>query len=284
MVAKTWRNNAMQSPAMRRRRFLGTSAASLAAPRIAQAQGGRLLKFIPQSDLSVLDPVWSAAYVVRNHALMVFDTLYGVDQAYRIQPQMVEGHRVEDDGKTWLLTLRDGLFWHDREKVLARDCVASIRRWGARDSFGQTLMAATSELTPVDDRTIRFRLARPFPLLPAALGKPGTNVCVMMPERLANTDPFKQVSEMIGSGPFRFIAEDRVPGSLVAYERTRPMSRAPTAHRVSPPVRRSSISTASSGMCCRIPPPPRPRCALASRIGGKLRRSICCRCCGKREL
>src|SRR5580700_810459 len=131
----------MHPPVIRRRRLFGTSAAGLAAPRVVRAQGRRLLKFIPQSDLPVLDPVWSAAYVVRNHALMVFDTLYGMDQSYRIQPQMAEGHRVVDDGKTWFITLRDGLVWHDGEKVLARDCVASIRRWGARDSFGQTLIA-----------------------------------------------------------------------------------------------------------------------------------------------
>jgi peptide/nickel transport system substrate-binding protein len=202
-----------------RRRFLAASAAALAAPHIARAQGRRVLNFIPQSDLSVLDPIWSSAYVVRNHAMMVFDTLYGMDLAYQIQPQMAAGHRVEDAGKTWLIALRDGLAWHDGEKVLARDCVASIRRWGARDGFGQSLMAATDDLDAPDDRTIRFRLNRPFPLLPAALGKPGSSVCAMMPERLANTDPFKQVSEMVGSGPFRFIAKDRVAGSLVAYER-----------------------------------------------------------------
>jgi len=142
-----------------------------------------------------------------------------MDSSYRIQPQMADGHRVEDDGKTWSIALRDGLAWHDGPPVLARDCVASIRRWGARDSFGQTLMAVTDELSAPGDRTIRFRLKRPFPLLPAALGKAGSNVCPMMPERLAATDPFKQVTEMIGSGPFRFIAGDRVPGSLIAYER-----------------------------------------------------------------
>jgi peptide/nickel transport system substrate-binding protein len=202
-----------------RRRFLAASAAAVAAPHIVRAQSGRVLKFIPQSDLSVLDPVWSAAYVVRNHGMMVFDTLYGLDATYQPQPQMAAGHRIEDDGKTWLITLRDGLAWHDGQKVLARDCIASIRRWGARDSFGQTLMAVTDALDAPDDRTIRFRLKRPFPLLPAALGKAGSNVCVMMPERLANTDPFKQVTEMIGSGPFRYVAKERVAGSLVVYER-----------------------------------------------------------------
>ncbi|HUB10508.1 MAG TPA: ABC transporter substrate-binding protein [Acetobacteraceae bacterium] len=205
--------------ALPRRRVLATSAALLAAPAIVRAQAGRVVKFIPQSDLSVLDPIWSQAYVVRNHGMMVFDTLYGLDASYQPQPQMAAGHSVQDGGKTWLISLRDGLAWHDGEKVLARDCVASIRRWGARDSFGQSLIAAADALDAPDDRTIRIRLKRPFPLLLAALGKAGSNVCVMMPERLAKTDPFRQVTEMIGSGPFRYIAKERVSGSLVVYER-----------------------------------------------------------------
>ena len=202
-----------------RRRFLAATAAALAAPAIVRAETKRVLTFIPQSDLSILDPIFTAAYVTRHHGMMVFDTLFGMDGDYQIQPQMAGGYRIDDDGKTWTITLRDGLLWHDGEKVLARDCAASIRRWGARDSFGQTLMGVTDELSATGDKTIRFRLKRPFPLLLAALGKPGSNVCMMMPERLASTDPFKQITEMIGSGPFRFMAKDRVPGSLVAYER-----------------------------------------------------------------
>jgi peptide/nickel transport system substrate-binding protein len=203
---------------MRRRTLLAT-VGTLAAPSIGRGAGAKVLRFIPQSDLAVLDPVWTSAYVTRNHAMMVFDTLYGMDGAYRTTPQMVAGDTTSGDGLTWDLTLRDGLLWHDGGKVLARDCVASIRRWAARDSFGQTLLAVTDDLSAPDDRTIRFRLRRPFPLLPAALGKPGSNVCVMMPERLALTDPFKQVTEMTGSGPFRFKADERVAGARVVYER-----------------------------------------------------------------
>jgi len=203
---------------MPRRSLLGAGAL-LAAPSIGRAQASRALKFIPQSDLAVLDPIWSAAYVTRNHAMLVFDTLYGMDSDYRISPQMLEGHQTEADGLVWRLTLRDGLRFHDREPVLGRDCVASIQRWGRRDSFGQTLLAATDELTALDDRTIQFRLKRPFPLLPSALGKPGSNICAIMPERIALTDPFKQISEIIGSGPFRFKADERIAGSQVIYER-----------------------------------------------------------------
>lgn len=202
-----------------RRRTLLTSPGALAAPGLALAQGRKVLKFIPQSDLGTLDPVWFGGVVVLNHGHMVFDTLYGMDAAYQTQPQMAEGHVIEDDGKTWRIRLRDGLTWHDGEKVLARDCVASIRRWGVRDNSGVTLMAVTEGLDAPDDRTIRFRLRRPFPLLSAALGKPGSTPAFMMPERIARTGPFKQVAEIVGSGPFRFVASDRVSGSLLAYEK-----------------------------------------------------------------
>jgi peptide/nickel transport system substrate-binding protein len=132
---------------------------------------------------------------------------------------MVEGHTVEQNGRLWRLRLRDGLMFHDNTPVLARDCVASIRRWARRDAFGQTLMAVTDELAAADDRTIQFRLKQPFPPLPEALGKIGINMLPIMPERLANTDPFKQVTEMVGSGPFHFLADERVVGARVAYER-----------------------------------------------------------------
>ncbi|MGU3664303.1 ABC transporter substrate-binding protein [Methylobacterium sp. A49B] len=204
---------------LNRRTFVALSGAALAAPALAQGTAARTLKFIPQADLTVLDPIWTTAYVTRNHGLAVFDTLYGTDSAYAAQPQMVAGHTVEDDGKLWRLTLRPGLTFHDGSPVLARDCVASVARWGKRDAMGQTLMAYTDELSAPDDRTIQFRLKKPFALLPDALGKVGSSICAIMPERLAKTDPFTQVTEMVGSGPFRFKADERVVGARVVYER-----------------------------------------------------------------
>ncbi len=207
-------------PKLTRRAVLSAAAAApLAAPSISRAQAGRILRFAPQSDVSVLDPLFTQAYVTRNHALMVFDQLYGLDAQFRPQPQMVEGHDISGDELTWVLTLRDGLRFHDNEPVLARDCVASIRRWGVRDSYGQTLMAATNDLRALDDRRIVFRLKHPFPLLADALAKPGSNICAIMPERLAMTDPFKQVTEMTGSGPFRFNTAERLAGARVVYDR-----------------------------------------------------------------
>ena len=206
---------------MDRRSLLAAAGAGalapLARPAAVRAQSATTLRFTPQQDVATLDPVTTFAYATRNHGYMVFDTLYGMDGSYQATPQMVDGHRVEDDGKRWDLTLREGLRFHDGEKVLARDCVASLRRWAKRDPFGSVLMGATDELSAPDDRTIRFRLKRPFPLLPIALGKASVPVCAMMPERLAETDAFRQVPELVGSGPFRFKADERVPGSLNVY-------------------------------------------------------------------
>jgi peptide/nickel transport system substrate-binding protein len=202
-----------------RRKFLMGSAALLAAPIVARAQGASVLKFVPAADLSVLDPVWTTSYQTRDHGFLVFDTLYGLDSAFRPSPQMAAGAVTEDAGKTWRITLRDGLSFHDGSKVLARDAAASVRRWGARDGFGQALLAACDEIGAPDDKTILFRLKAPFPLLPDALAKTPPSMCPIMPERLALTDPFKQVTEMVGSGPYRYKTDERVAGALVVYER-----------------------------------------------------------------
>jgi peptide/nickel transport system substrate-binding protein len=204
---------------MRRRELVTTaiaSTAALAAPRIARSQSARLLRFVPASDLASVDPVWTTADITRNYSLAVFDTLYGTDVKFNIQPQMVAGHVVENDGRLWRLTLRDGLKFHDGTPVLARDCVATIRRYSVRDPLGAVLAARTEELSVPSDKVIEFRLSRPFALLPMALAR---YTSAIMPERLAATDPMKQIPEVIGSGPFRFKADERVPGARVVFVR-----------------------------------------------------------------
>jgi peptide/nickel transport system substrate-binding protein len=202
---------------MKRRDVLKTAlagATALAAPRVVQADAAKTIVFTPHADLASLDPVWTTADITRNFSLAVYDTLYGYDADFNVQPQMVDGHVVSDDGKRWDLTLRDGLAFHDGTPVLARDCVATIQRFAKRDPFGGALIARTDELSAPSDKVIRFRLKKPFALLPNALGQV---YCAIMPERLAKTDAMQQVSEAIGSGPFKFVASERIPGQRVVY-------------------------------------------------------------------
>src|SRR5450631_2662797 len=171
---------------MKRRSFLaGSAGLGLAAPAVWAADGPKVLKFVPQADIALLDPHFSSALVTRNHAYMVYDTLYGVDDAARPRPQMAAGHVVEDDGKTWTITLREGLRFHDGERVLARDAVASLKRWAKRDVYAISVFTQVDELAAVSDDVLRFRLKRPFRLLADLLAKPTPYASAIMPERLA---------------------------------------------------------------------------------------------------
>ncbi|MBV9537554.1 MAG: ABC transporter substrate-binding protein [Acidisphaera sp.] len=207
---------------MQRRTLLAASlaagAATLGLPRLAGAADASVLRFTPEADLAVLDPIWTTSSQTTQHAYLVYDTLWGVDEQYRPQPQMLEGHTVEDDGRTWRLTLRDGLLFHDGTKVLARDAAASLLRWGKRDTFGQAMLAATDEISAPDDRTVVIRLKLPFPVADA-VGKTSGNMCAIMPERVAKTDAFTQIREVVGSGPFRYRPDETVTGAKVVYAR-----------------------------------------------------------------
>src|SRR3974377_1242519 len=147
------------------------TASGLAAPAISQRAAARTLRFVPQADLANFDPVWTTQFVVRNAAALVWDTLYGLDDKMQPQRQMVEAEEVSPDGLTWTFRLRPGLKFHNGEPVLAKDAVASINRWAAREPMGGMIKAIENELTTVDDRTFRWFLKRPYPKMLLALAR-----------------------------------------------------------------------------------------------------------------
>ena len=212
---------------MDRRTFLKSTAGAgaltalggLARPAIAQRAAGRTLRFVPQADLANFDPIWGTQYVVRNGSALVWDTLYGFDENLQPRRQMVESEEVSPDGLTWTFRLRGGLKFHDGERALAKDAIASLARWSARDTLGLMIKAIQEELAAVDDRTFRWVLKKPFPKMLLALGKNSTPVCFVMPARIAATDPFKQINEYVGSGPMRFVRNEWVPGARAVFEK-----------------------------------------------------------------
>lgn len=199
----------------------------LTRPTFSQVKRSTTLKFIPQADVTVLDPLGTTAYPTRNHGYMCWDTLYGIDSQFRPQPQMAEGATVDDDGKRWVVTLRKNLFFHDDEPVRAADAVASIKRWMPRDTHGQTLLARLDEIRALDDRRFEMRLKRPFGMMLDALGKVSSYPCFIYPQRFAAIDPTKPFTEVVGSGPYRFVADERVSGAQLVYRRNERYSPTP---------------------------------------------------------
>ncbi len=191
-------------------------AAALVAPFAAHAQG-KTLRVVPQSNITILDPIWTTAFVTRNHGYMIYDTLFGTDIDGKIKPQMVDTYNVSKDSLTWTFTLRPGLEFHDGKPVTSADVVASLKRWSSRDSFGGFMAKSVASYETPDAKTFVIKLKQPFGVMLYALGKPSSNVPFIMPARIAATPGTEQVKEQIGSGPYRFVADEYKPGEKVVY-------------------------------------------------------------------
>lgn len=184
-----------------------------ASPALAET----VLRVIPHADLKNLDPIWTTAYISRNHGYMIYDTLFAMDENFKPQPQMVDTWTTSDDGLVWTFVLRDGLKFHDGAPVTGEDVVASLTRWGARDGMGQQLFGVIDKLEATDAKTVVMTLKEPYGLVLESIGKISSNVPFIMPKRVAETDPFEQITDYTGSGPFVFQADEWVPGSKVVY-------------------------------------------------------------------
>jgi len=197
--------------------LLTTIAALVAAFAMVNAEAQTTLRVVKHSDLKIVDPIWTTAYITRDHGYMIYDTLFATDAENQIKPQMVEKFDLSADKLTYTFTLRSGLLWHDGKPVTADDCVASIKRWGAKDAMGQKMMSFVKDMPVVDAGTFKIVLSAPTGLVLTALGKPSSAVPFMMPKRVAETSPNEQISDYIGSGPFVFKKDEWKPGDKAVY-------------------------------------------------------------------
>ncbi len=204
----------MKHPRLLRGVVAAAVAGAVSVPALAD---NNTFKAVVHADLKNIDPIWTTAYISRNHGYMVWDTLFASDEKFEVHPQMAESGTVSEDGKTYTIKLREGLKWHDGSPVTPEDCIASIQRWGKRDGMGQQMMAVVESMEAVDDLTFTIKLKETWGLVFAALGKMSSNVPFMMPKRLAETDAFEQVPDSVGSGPYVFMKDEWVPGSKVVY-------------------------------------------------------------------
>ncbi|MFZ4288688.1 ABC transporter substrate-binding protein [Variovorax sp. HJSM1_2] len=207
-----------------------TLATALFAPFASQAQDNKTLRVVPHANITILDPIWTTAFVTRNHGYMIYDTLFGTDLAGKVKPQMVDKWSVSKDNLSWTFTLRDGLEFHDGKPVTSEDVIASLKRWASRDAFGGVLAASVESYTATDAKTFVIKLNKPFGVMLEALGKPSSNVPFIMPARIAATPGSEQVKENIGSGPYKFVTAEYKPGERLVYvknEKYKPRAEAP---------------------------------------------------------
>lgn len=212
------------------RRFFAATA--LGAALMATAAQGQTITAVMHSSLRVLDPIITTAHITRNHGYMIYDTLLATDHDNKIQPQMVEGWKVSDDGKTYTFTLRDGLKWHDGQPVTADDCVASIKRWAQQDKMGQMMAEMLTGMKAVDAKSFTMSFSEPGDLVLRALAKPSGIAPFMMPKRIAETPATQAIKEYVGSGPFKMVESEFRPGLQVVYEKNQdyvPRKEAPSA-------------------------------------------------------
>jgi peptide/nickel transport system substrate-binding protein len=195
------------------------AATSVGAPGVHAQKKGGTLRFVPHAELRQLDPMATGGQVTRNHAFMVYDTLFGIDAELAVKPQMVETFVSSDGGRRWSFTLRDGLRFHDGQAVTAEDAVESLRRWSRRDVLGRLLAVHTAQLAAADRKTFTLELSEPFGPVLEALGASSSHVPFIMPARIAAAPDTAPVNEPVGSGPFKFATDEWQPGQQAVYVR-----------------------------------------------------------------
>jgi peptide/nickel transport system substrate-binding protein len=199
------------------RTLTGAVAGALILITAGTAAAQSTLRAVMHSDLKIVDPIWTTAYISRNYGYLVYDTLFALDEQLKVQPQMVASYEISDDNLTYTFTLRDGLSWHDGQPVTAEDAIASIERWGQKDSMGQLLMSVVEGMKASDERTFEIQLKEPYGLVLQSLAKPSSNVPFIMPKRIAQTPASEQIAEYVGSGPFVFAREEWQPGNKAVF-------------------------------------------------------------------
>lgn len=191
------------------------------------------LRAVMHSDVKVLDPTVSTAYIVRNHGFMVWDQLLARDEQGEVRPQMADRWEISADKMVYTFTLREGLEWHDGKPVTSEDCIASIKRFLQRDATGLRMAPFVKSYEAVSPRVFRIALKEPYGLVLDTLSKPSLAPLFMMPKAVAETsaaDPIKP-EQVIGSGPFIFKRDEWKPGERIVYvknPRYRPRAEPPS--------------------------------------------------------
>ncbi len=183
------------------------------------ATDSAVLRVAPMGDLKILDPFWTTSGTTANHSLMVYDALFGVDENQQPQPQMVDSYTISPDRLVYRFTLRPGLAFHDGAPVTARDVISSIKRWAARTAEGQIILSRLDRFDSDGPNQFTIVLKQPCDFMIASFAGTGLMSLYILRHQEAEGDPKAQITQVVGSGPFIFLADEWVSGSKAAYRR-----------------------------------------------------------------
>jgi peptide/nickel transport system substrate-binding protein len=150
---------------------------------------------------------------------MIYDALFGVDENQKPQPQMVDTYTVSDDRLVYRFTLRPGLQFHDGAPVTARDVISSIERWAGRTAEGQIILSRLDCFETHDPGSFSIMLKKPCDFMIASFAGTGLMSLYVLRHQEAEGDPKAQIAQVVGPGPFIFVAEEWVSGSKAVYRR-----------------------------------------------------------------
>ena len=192
---------------------LAAALALAASPALAQ----KTIRIVPHADVKVVDGHQTTATITGQHMASVYDSLFNWDAKLEAKPQMVETHSLSADKLTYTFTLRPGLKFHDGTPVTTKDVFASLKRMMARELLGRSLNEFAASVQAVDDKTFTLKMKEPFGPTLYTLGGGNSVYGGIYREKEALIDPNTPITESIGSGPFKFVKEEWVPGAKIVY-------------------------------------------------------------------
>ena len=195
--------------------------ALVAALATGPASAQKVLKVVPQAEPKVFDPHQSGVNATTMHVAMIYDSLFTWDATLVGRPQMVGNYTISQDKLTYTFTLRPGLKFHDGAPVTTRDVIATMNRQFKRDSQIGKLVEQVAAIERIDDATFALKLKEPFGFVEYLISGAKSVDGGILREKEALTDPFTPFNETIGSGPFRFVKGEYVPGAKLVYEKNK---------------------------------------------------------------